>query len=189
MNIPLSLTLIRLVIAPWLLSLCIFIFPKTLFWQSILALSVVTIGLTDFFDGFLARRFKQETDMGRLLDPLADKFFVIMTLFTLIFVGKLSTIWAYCVVGRELLVTGLREIALTKGFSLPVSLIGKIKTVLQVLLCATALVAEYSAHNSLAFYGYYLLSSITFSVTLYSGGSYFYTFWKNYLNLPGKLKK
>ncbi len=135
LNFPTILTLSRLILSP-------LIMPLLLIWglplnlvhlNGMLALIFVFFSLTDFFDGYLARHYGQETALGRLLDPIADKFLVYSTLIALVATHKLFFFWTIIIVGREFLVTSLREIALHYDFSLPVSSIGKLKTVTQMI--------------------------------------------------------
>ena len=107
--------------------------------NTLLAMVFVLFSLTDFFDGYLARHYRQETAFGRLLDPLADKFLVYSTLITLVALQKLFFFWAIIIIGREFFIMGLREIALYYGFSVPVSFVGKVKTVAQVM-CLTFII-------------------------------------------------
>jgi CDP-diacylglycerol--glycerol-3-phosphate 3-phosphatidyltransferase/cardiolipin synthase len=101
--------------------------------NGVLALTFGLLGLTDFFDGYLARLRGQETALGRLLDPIADKFLVYSTLIALVHTQKLFFYWAIIIIGREFFVMGLREIALFHGFHVPVSCRGKLKTVFQMI--------------------------------------------------------
>jgi CDP-diacylglycerol--glycerol-3-phosphate 3-phosphatidyltransferase len=98
-----------------------------------LAAFFLLFGLTDMLDGFFARRLNQVTDLGKLLDPIADKFMVYSTLITLVYVQKLYFYWAIIIIGREFFVMMLREIALFYRFTVPVAQIGKIKTAFQMM--------------------------------------------------------
>ena len=128
-------------------------------------------GFTDFLDGFFARRYHQTTLLGATLDHLADKFLICSALVGLLAINKISYIWVLLLIGRELFMMGLREVALESGVHIQVSSFGKIKTCVQiacigwiivdpiemfdyallfnyidfVLLCASSLLAWYSA--------------------------------------------
>jgi CDP-diacylglycerol--glycerol-3-phosphate 3-phosphatidyltransferase len=142
-NVPTVLTLIRLIVAPFVLPvLLVYLLPfNSLFINGALALLFIVFALTDFFDGHLARRLQQETRLGKLLDPLADKCLVYSTLIALLAVGKIYFYWVIIFVGREFFVMGLRLIALEHGSAVTVSWWGKIKTVLQMALL-TVLIAN-----------------------------------------------
>jgi len=132
-TIPTFLTLARLVLS---LTILPFLMDYILPLDSCVASKMLVIfcgflSATDFFDGFLARRYKQETSFGAWLDPLADKCFVGVSLWMLMIFGRISCVWVILLMGRELLVTCLRCIAQTRGFSVPVIKSGKLKAVFQ----------------------------------------------------------
>ena len=87
--------------------------------------------MTDYFDGYLARKWKQETELGRVLDPLADKVFVTAPLVVFVAINKMYFYWAVVLITRELLVSALRESAMECGITLPVSWWGKWKSTFQ----------------------------------------------------------
>ena len=92
--------------------------------------------ITDFLDGFLARMWKVQSRFGRLFDPVADKLIVISTMVMLVYVGKMSgsaVVFIVIIVCREVLVSGMREFLVAAGISLPVSDVGKMKTVVQAV--------------------------------------------------------
>jgi CDP-diacylglycerol--glycerol-3-phosphate 3-phosphatidyltransferase len=83
--------------------------------------------LTDFLDGYIARRRKQITILGQLLDPVADKLLISAALVSLVQLGVAPAWMAAIIIGRELAVTGLRGVAQTRGLIMPASPLGKIK--------------------------------------------------------------
>jgi len=113
--------------------------------QEIVA-SIVFIlaSITDGLDGYLARRRKQITTMGMLLDPLADKLMVTAAFIILVaYNPRLVPPWiAVVVIGREFLVSGLRSIASAEGFTIEASEIGKLKTVIQIVSVVAAILAH-----------------------------------------------
>lgn len=146
-NVPTRLTLSRLVIAPLILPLLLVYFlPCNIFWINILLAAIfLMFGLTDFFDGYLARKYHQETNMGKLLDPIADKFLIYSTLIALLATGKIYFFWVIIFIGREFFVMGVRQIALEHKFSVPVSFGAKIKTALQIILLAELIINPYQS--------------------------------------------
>lgn len=132
-NLPISLTLIRLIISPIVLPFLLFNFFPTASTQThyLLAGLFAFLTLTDFFDGYLARKYGQVTKVGALLDPMADKFLVFSTLITLLALGQIYFFWVIIFIGREFFVLGFRIAALERGFSIPVDWFGKLKTVAQ----------------------------------------------------------
>ncbi len=184
MHIPLFLTLTRLIIAPFLLPILLVTFlPYNYFFVNIvLALLFFLFSITDFLDGYLARRYQLETVWGTLLDPLADKFLVFSTLIALIVVDKIYFLWVIIIVGREFFVTSMREIALTHHFSLPVSFLGKIKTFFQMALILFIIINPdqhgdiYSSWNRIEMA--LLIAALFF--TILSAWDYYSQFTKNY---------
>lgn len=136
MNLPLLLTMARMICALVLFPPLLLLTP----WQIVPGLQVLVfvlvlfVALTDFLDGFCARWYNQVTDLGRVLDPLADKLFVSSILILFLVLHKIAAVWVILFISREFIVMGVRELALMRGFSVPVSRGGKVKTALQMLL-------------------------------------------------------
>ena len=109
LNLSLILTIARLVLSPILIPiLFVTILPQASTTASLLvALIFILLSLTDFFDGYFARKFNQETVLGKVLDPIADKFLVNSALFSLVYLNKLYFYWAIILSTRELFVMGL----------------------------------------------------------------------------------
>ncbi len=134
MNIPNMLTLFRIALIP--VFVLVFFLP---FHWSYMASAVIFVlaSLTDWLDGYLARRLDQSTSFGAFLDPVADKLMVVIALVLL--VTQQDTVWftvpALVVVGREILVSALREwmAEIGKRTSVAVSYLGKVKTFLQMI--------------------------------------------------------
>ncbi len=131
---PTLLTLVRLIFSPLFLPLLLVAFlPADSFViNAALALLFFALSLTDFFDGYLARKYKQESVMGKFLDPLADKFLVFSTLIALLAVGKIFFYWVIVLIGREFFVLGLRAFAAENNLEATVSWRGKVKTFAQL---------------------------------------------------------
>ncbi len=174
MNWPNRLTVARMIMAPVFMGLLLSGSPGCRYAAFVVFLAA---SLTDFVDGHLARRHGWVSNLGKFLDPLADKLLV-----SLAFIGlaqlALVPVWAvYAVVGRELLVTGLRSIAAYAGVLILPSRIGKLKAVLQmgvVLFYLLAVVMEtrgtaFSRSTMNAAYWVLVLSVV---ITLASGLHY-----------------
>lgn len=99
--------------------------------------------LTDWLDGFLARKWKVQTPLGAMLDQIADKLLVTTLLVLLSIDARISVVAALLLILREIWVSGLREYVGTQGVSMPVSLAGKVKTALQ-LIALTCLLFAYT---------------------------------------------
>lgn len=151
MNLPNYLTLSRIAAVP----LFIFMLNRHCTWfhspgeRELWAAGLfVAASLTDGFDGYLARKRGQVTTLGMLLDPLADKLMVAGAFIALVeFNPLIVPAWiAVLIIGREFLVSGLRSIAASEGFTIEASDLGKLKTVIQII-AITAAVLEHSWHE------------------------------------------
>ena len=105
----------------------------------------VLASMTDGVDGYLARRRGQITTMGMLLDPLADKIMVTAALIALVaYNPQVVKVWiAVVIIGREFLISGLRSIAASEGFTIQASDLGKLKTVIQIVSVVAAILAHH----------------------------------------------
>ena len=137
MNLPNSLTIARIFLVPLLVSVLLTKFEGRL----VLGLPVELVGaaifglasLTDWLDGYLARRRGQVTWVGQVLDPIADKLLISATLVSLVQLNLAPAWMVTVIIGREFAVTGLRSIAYARGLSMPASRLGKLKMVSQVV--------------------------------------------------------
>jgi len=125
--------------------------PPVPLWTAWLALTLfVAAALTDWLDGHLARKWKIESDFGRLFDPLADKLLVVVAFVGLLGAGLLPVWFVSLVVAREFLITGIRLVAGQKGVVLAAENVGKHKTVTQMITATLGLLllALDPAHQS-----------------------------------------
>lgn len=183
LNLPIFITLLRLLVAIFFLP---FLFICLLPIQSItinlfLTLFFILLSLTDFFDGFLARKYNQETLLGSLLDPIADKFLLFSALITLVYLNKVFFYVAIIFISREVFIMGLRQLALTCGFRLPVIQSAKNKTFLQFTYLSFAILNNYQYVIIDIFEYCFLLLSLYLSIT--SAFNYYSTFIRNYSKL------
>ena len=144
MNLPNYLTFARIIIVP--LLVVVLLTPLAEQWVGIsgYALAIIVFlvaSLTDIFDGYLARRRNQVSNLGKFLDPIADKLLVSAALIVLV-EKHLAPSWAVVVIlGREFIVTGLRSIAAAEGIVIQAQPIGKIKMWAQCVAIVALLVA------------------------------------------------
>lgn len=132
MNLPNSLTLIRIFLVPFVVVVLLTRPTQIQSWAIWGVSLFLGAALTDLLDGYIARRRKQVTTLGRLLDPVADKLLISSALISLVQL-ELAPAWMVAIIlGREFAVSGLRSIAASEGFSIDVSTLGKGKMVLQV---------------------------------------------------------
>lgn len=130
MNLPNSLTAIRIFLVPLLVVVLLTRFEgKELVGAAIFGIA----SLTDWLDGYFARRRKQVTTLGQLLDPLADKLLITAALVSLVQMDLAPAWMVAVIIGRELLVTGLRSIAHSRGVTIAASPLGKLKMASQVV--------------------------------------------------------
>lgn len=187
-NLPNSITLIRIFSIPlliWILSSARF---SSVTGEKELLASIIFIAasMTDGIDGYLARKRGEITTMGILLDPLADKLLIAAAFVVLVQLNpSLVPAWvAIVVIGREFLVSGLRSIAVSEGFTIEASELGKFKMVVQIV----AVVAVILDHRwkEWPVYGHYIFPvhwiaycAIWFMVcvSLVSAFDYFWAFW------------
>ena len=147
MNLPNSITLSRILMIPLLLWMLSSHFPWHSGWglQEVAAsLLFVLASVTDGVDGYLARKRGQITTMGILLDPLADKILVTSAFVALVaFNPAVVKVWiAVLIIGREFLISGLRSIAASEGFTIQASDLGKLKTVIQIVAVTSSILAH-----------------------------------------------
>jgi CDP-diacylglycerol--glycerol-3-phosphate 3-phosphatidyltransferase len=129
MNLPNALTVSRLLAIPALMVLLVVRFP---YHDQIAAGVFLAASLTDTLDGNLARRSGQVTELGKFLDPLADKLFILSVLIVLVQEGQLAAWIVVVIFSRELLITVLRSMSASQGRVIAATPFGKTKTVLQV---------------------------------------------------------
>lgn len=144
MNLPTYLTLIRIFLVPLLVVVLLTPFSEKWFGIQSYGLAIaifLAASLTDILDGHLARRRKQVSRVGALLDPIADKLLVSAALIVLV-EKNLAPAWAVVVIlGREFVVTGLRSVAASEGIIISAQKVGKIKMWFQCIAIVALLVA------------------------------------------------
>jgi CDP-diacylglycerol--glycerol-3-phosphate 3-phosphatidyltransferase len=134
LNLPNSITLLRILLIPVFAWLYLEPTPERAFWAGLI---FAAAAFTDFLDGYLARRRGQITNLGKLLDPVADKLLVASGLILLV-QGQQVGVWlAIVMIARELIVTGARAVAAKEGFIVPADSLGKFKVIGQIggILC------------------------------------------------------
>jgi len=202
MNLPNSITISRIATVPLLMWILSPAFPANhathglLGGEQELIASAIFIlaSITDGLDGYLARKRKQITTLGMLLDPLADKLMVTAAYIILVaYNPRIVPPWiAVIIIGREFLVSGLRSIAASEGFTIDASEIGKLKTVIQIVSVVAAILAHRWDYwiwfpNLLAGIGGFVIAVHMIAlwaiywmtiVSIISAADYFIGFWK-----------
>ena len=176
-KIPNILTIGRIIIVPFFVIA--FFLPG--FYGDIIALILfIVASFTDFLDGMLARMMEQESKLGELLDPIADKIIVAAALILLVMNGAIKNfevIAAIIILTREILISGLREFLAKGRIKLPVSNLAKLKTVLQMVSIGLLLSGE-AGNKIINFQDYnaqtigIILLWLSAFLTLYTGYEY-----------------
>jgi CDP-diacylglycerol--glycerol-3-phosphate 3-phosphatidyltransferase len=172
LNLPNSLTFLRLLSVP-LVVVCLYLPGR---WGSFMAAFLFGAAFTtDFLDGFFARKYQAVTILGKLLDPVADKILVSVTLIALVSLGRVPAWMVMLLIAREIAVTGLRGIAAMEGLVIQASALGKYKTVFQAV--AVAVLSLHYEYIEIDFHTVGLsLFWIALIFTLWSGWAYFRRF-------------
>jgi CDP-diacylglycerol--glycerol-3-phosphate 3-phosphatidyltransferase len=152
MNLPNSLTTLRIFLVPLLVVVLLTRQPDWDFWGLPVhfevwgVLILLLAAATDVMDGYIARKRSEVTTLGILLDPIADKLLISAAFISLVSMGLMPAWMAVIIVGREFVVMGLREIASVEGLVIPATALGKTKMILQVIAgCAVILTANHPA--------------------------------------------
>lgn len=184
-NLPNKLTLIRFLLSPLLFpAIILYLLPLDFWFINVLIFLIfLMFCLTDFFDGYYARKLGQESEIGALLDPIADKLLLCSTLIPLVAIGRLHVLWSVIFIGREFFVMGLRLLSSRKQIDIPVSLLGKIKMFCEMVYIALLLIQD-SAHQYWLYEYLFLILSLGSSII--SAYYYFISVYREFdrFNVP-----
>jgi CDP-diacylglycerol--glycerol-3-phosphate 3-phosphatidyltransferase len=176
-NLPTYLTLGRICLAPLVV---VFVISTEWIHSLVAAIIFAAAALTDWLDGHLARRRRQVTTLGTLLDPVADKLLVAAALISLVQVDRVEAWIAVLIIGRELAVTGLRGVSAGQGVVIAASDLAKYKTASQYL-AITLLILEKNVPVALEAEYVYLSRGMLWAalaLTVVSGIDYFVRFYR-----------
>jgi len=182
MNLPNTLTILRIFFVPFLVAvlveqnLRIEWRGEVLVPNAFLALAIFLIAAaTDLLDGYLARRWKQITTVGTLLDPIADKLLISAALISLVQIRRVPAWMVVLIIGREFAVSGLRSIAAAEGYTIQASDLGKTKMITQVVAISMILVSiRWEALSGFAML--WMWGVVIFGIA--SAVQYFRKFWR-----------
>jgi CDP-diacylglycerol---glycerol-3-phosphate 3-phosphatidyltransferase len=182
MNFPNLLTLIRIFLVPLVVAalvqqnLRLQVGNKLLVANDFFALTVfLAAAFTDLLDGYLARRWKQVTTVGTLLDPVADKLLISAALISLVEIRLLPGWMVILIIGREFAVSGLRSIAAAEGYTIKAGELGKSKMMLQVIgVTLVMLSMRWAALRTLALTAMWAVVVLGLASAL----DYFRSFWR-----------
>jgi CDP-diacylglycerol--glycerol-3-phosphate 3-phosphatidyltransferase len=182
-NIPNALTLTRIILVPVLFTVLLKSPGKFLSFVAALIFGLASI--TDFLDGYLARRMNLVTTLGKFLDPLADKLLVGVALIMMIQLDRVAPWIVALIVGREILVISLRMVAVREHIVIETTKIAKFKTGFQIAAVIGLLIHygyRIGAGPSSFVLDFHALGTwllyIALAITLWSGADYFYKFIK-----------
>lgn len=176
LNLPNALTLARIAVVPFLVAMLYFPGPGMCLAAMIL---FVAASVTDVFDGLLARRLGLVTNIGKFLDPLADKLLICSVLIMLVRLDWVGAWVAVIIIGREMAVTGLRAVAADMGVVIAADKFGKLKTIIQIIaLCPLILHYPMFGVDPQPF-GTMMLY-VALGLTIGSGANYMYSFFKSW---------
>ncbi|WP_027714097.1 CDP-diacylglycerol--glycerol-3-phosphate 3-phosphatidyltransferase [Desulfuromonas sp. TF] len=184
LNLPNLLTLGRIAAIPVLVVLLLFDSKEAGFWAAaVFGLAAIT----DWLDGWFARKWEIVTVLGKFLDPLADKLIVMAAFIMLIPMGRVPALAVFLILAREMVVTSLRSIASSEGIIIAASDLGKYKTIFQMTAIPGLLlhydyywffgvrweIFHVNMHNFGIFFFY-----VAFAMAMWSGGDYLVKFFK-----------
>jgi CDP-diacylglycerol--glycerol-3-phosphate 3-phosphatidyltransferase len=170
---PNMLTMTRAAFVPVVVALLFLKDPK---WDIVAAICFGIASITDYFDGYLARKSHQVTVYGKLMDPLADKFLVVSSLIMLLELGRIHPVVVILLICREMAVTGLRALASAEGLIIAASRTAKWKTVTQMIAIPLMMVKPGIFGIPLYIMGYALLY-VSLGISLFSAGDYVVDFF------------
>lgn len=147
MNLPNKLTLLRIILIPFMMFFYLASFIPFGIGKIVAIAILIVASLTDLLDGKIARKYNLVTDLGKFLDPIADKLLTATAFLLIMADGTLPAPWGVIIVAiiiaREYTVSALRQIAGTKGIVLAADMWGKIKTVVQMIALPTCFLVAY----------------------------------------------
>jgi CDP-diacylglycerol---glycerol-3-phosphate 3-phosphatidyltransferase len=141
-NLPNILTLLRIASIPVIAAILLSPSKSAGLWAAVI---FAIASITDWLDGYLARRMGIVTVFGKFLDPIADKLIVMSVLIMILPYGRAPAWMVLIILGREIIITGLRGLASTEGIVIPASNLGKFKTIFQIV-AILGLLLHYDYH-------------------------------------------
>lgn len=179
MTLPNILSILRIFLIPIFIAL--FSTP-TVVRSQWAAIIFIIASITDWFDGYIARKWGQVTLAGKFLDPVADKLLILSALIMLVELGRVDSWIAIVIVGRDLAITGLRAIASSVGIVIAAKEMGKYKTTVQIF-AIILLILDYPVLVFERTINLHLLGTVSIwfaaLLSLISAFDYFFRFWIN----------
>ena len=167
MNLPNKLTALRIALIPVFIALFMYAHTTVGKWLCVIIFAFASI--TDFVDGYIARKYNLVSNFGKFADPLADKMLVTAALICLCAEGALNPWYAIIITFREFMVTGIRILAIQDGVVIAAGQSGKLKTVIQLFAVIAMLVDRIWV---IPMYTSFILMTLAVILTVYSGAEY-----------------
>jgi len=174
-NLPNAITLLRVGVIPVLFFL---LSDPGRLWSLIIAGLFIIAALTDLLDGYVARRYQIVTNMGKFLDPIADKLVVNTAMILMIPIGRIPAWIVAVIVIRDFIVDGIRTIATAEGMIIDASKLGKRKTLCQIF-AISALIIHYPFIGANAHRVGLAILAIALWLTIHSGFDYLLKFYRH----------
>lgn len=179
-NLPNTITMLRLGVIPILFGLLADPGPLM---SLVLALLFIAAAATDLLDGYIARRYRIVTTMGKFLDPIADKLIVNTAMILMIPIGRIPAWMVALIIIRDFAVDGMRSIASSEGIIIQASKLGKRKTLCQIF-AVSALIIHYPFLGADAHTVGIVILSVALFLTVSSGVDYYLKFYRS--NIQGQ---
>lgn len=175
LNLPNQLTLLRVLLIPFFL---IFLYINKPYSDVIATILFVVAGVTDYVDGYLARRYEIVTDFGKILDPVADKILTASSMIVLVEIGRMAGWIVIVMLSRDFVIGALRNLAASRGIVIAAGTSGKIKTVLQMIGIGCLIFNGYLLGLNTFIVGTIIIYIALF-VSIYSCVIYYIQYFKN----------
>ena len=174
MTLANRITMVRILLVPIFLF---FLLQKIAYGPFIAAGIFIIAASTDGLDGYVARKRKEVTNLGKLLDPLADKLLITAALISLVEAAVLPSWVAIVIISRELAVTGLRSVAAAEGIVIAASRLAKVKTITQIIAVVGLMVDNYP-FSLINFPFTSIAVGVSIFLTVWTGVGYFISIGK-----------
>jgi CDP-diacylglycerol--glycerol-3-phosphate 3-phosphatidyltransferase len=174
-KLPMQITWFRIWLVPIIIAMMM---PETLFWNVAAAMLFIVASISDYYDGYFARKYNAISNMGKFMDPIADKILVTSILVMLVPSFRIDPLMVAVILARDTFIGGIRSIAAADGIVIDAKATGKWKTALQMVAIPAVMIGEPAFGIPFQIIGYYVLwISVILSVT--SGAQYYLGYVKS----------
>lgn len=181
-QLPMWLTYVRVAAAPFILA----ILMSGWSWAGwAAAILFILASLTDWLDGYLARKYQVESNMGRFMDPIADKILVLGAILMLLAMGRVDPVMVFLFLARDIFIGGIRSVAAANNMIIAAKPFGKWKTAFQMTAIPMLLIYDPLFKLPIADIGYYGLW-VSVALSLISGAEYTWGYYRNASKMGSK---